>query len=178
VQPAITCTSHGPSFQQVERVMTSAFTVVIAQEGLDQAPGSDPGGVQPQLVRTLSTPTLRLISLMFSTRPLMPHSKERTESGNTHRLLASYCSASSSVDACGFGRIIDNLPAASMTVEENYQTTYYSRGFLVGGKVRSIDANGAHQMTWCCIQKLCIISGEGQCGRRLWWCAWCACRAR
>jgi len=30
--------------------------------------------------------------------------------------------------------IIDNLPAASVTVDDVYQTTYYSRGFLVGGK--------------------------------------------
>ncbi len=28
--------------------------------------------------------------------------------------------------------IIDNLPAASVTVDDVYQTTYYSRGFLVG----------------------------------------------
>lgn len=32
-------------------------------------------------------------------------------------------------------RIIDNLPAASITVDDLYQTTYYSRGFLVGAKV-------------------------------------------
>jgi hypothetical protein len=32
-------------------------------------------------------------------------------------------------------RIIDNLPAASITVDDLYQTTYYSRGFLVGTKV-------------------------------------------
>jgi hypothetical protein len=33
-----------------------------------------------------------------------------------------------------------------------------------GGSVRVvlIAANGAHQMTWCCIPKLCINSGEGQ----------------
>lgn len=36
--------------------------------------------------------------------------------------------------------IIDNLPAASVTVDEIYQTTYYARGFLVGEK----DAKGQH----------------------------------
>jgi hypothetical protein len=28
--------------------------------------------------------------------------------------------------------------------------------------ILSIAATGAHRMTWCCIQKLCIVSGERQ----------------
>ena len=47
----------------------------------------------------------------------------------THR----YISASTSLTRPN-NRIIDNLPAASITVDDVYQTTYYSRGFLVGGK--------------------------------------------
>jgi hypothetical protein len=32
----------------------------------------------------------------------------------------------------------------------------------IADKVLSFAANDAHQMTWCCIQKLCINSGEEQ----------------